>query len=73
MKIEINLKIILFGILFFILKQIDIYLIFIIFITFHETAHLVIGMLLRTQTARFFYKSVGAFNRILFIQGKKKL
>ena len=45
MKIEINLKIILLGILFFILKQLDIYLIFIIFITLHEMAHLIVGML----------------------------
>lgn len=46
MKIEINLKIILLGILFFILKQFDVYLIFIIFITSHELAHLVVGMVL---------------------------
>lgn len=45
MKIEINLKIILFGLLFFILKQIDIYLIFIIFIILHEIAHLAVGMI----------------------------
>ena len=44
MKIEINLKIILLAILFFILKQIDIYLIFIIFIIIHEMAHLIVGM-----------------------------
>lgn len=45
MKIEINLKIILLGLLFFVLKQIDIYVIFILFITLHEIAHLVVGML----------------------------
>ena len=46
MKVEINLKIILFGILFFILEQIDIYLIFIVSIIFHEMAHLSVGMLI---------------------------
>ncbi len=44
MKVEINLKIILFGILFFILEQIDLYLIFIVSIIFHEMAHLSVGM-----------------------------
>ena len=46
MKVEINLKIILFGSLFFILEQIDIYLIFIVSIIFHEMAHLSVGMLI---------------------------
>ena len=45
MKIEINLKILLLGILFFILKQFDIYVIFIIFIILHELAHLLVGIL----------------------------
>lgn len=44
MKVEINLKIILFGILFFILEQMDVYLIFIISIILHEMAHLAVGM-----------------------------
>lgn len=44
MKVEINLKIILFAVLFFILKQLDVYIIFIIFITIHEMAHLLTGL-----------------------------
>ncbi len=46
MKVEINLKIIFFGILFFLLKQLDIYLIFIVFIIIHEMAHLCMGKIL---------------------------
>jgi len=46
LKVEINLKIILFGILFFILEQIDVYFIFIISIILHEMAHLSVGMLI---------------------------
>lgn len=45
MKIEINLKIILLGILFFVLKQFDIYVIFVIFIMCHELAHLLVGLI----------------------------
>ena len=47
MKIEINLKIILLGILFFVLQQLELYVIFIIFIVLHEMAHLAVGMVMR--------------------------
>lgn len=50
MKVEINLKVILLGILFFVLNQIDIYVIFIIFIIMHEIAHLIVGMFARVAT-----------------------
>lgn len=53
MKVEINLKIILLGILFFVLKQLDIYLLFILFITLHEMAHLIVGMWVRIATKSF--------------------
>lgn len=46
MKIEINLKIILFFILFFLLNNIDTYLIFLIFVFIHEIAHLFCGILI---------------------------
>lgn len=65
MKIEINLKIILLGILFLILKQFDIYVIFIIFITLHELAHLLVGLSLRFETKNDFHKSVRSFDAIL--------
>ena len=54
MRIEINLKIILLGILFFVLKQIDIYTIFIVFITIHEIAHLIMGIIVRLKAKSFF-------------------
>ena len=50
MKIEINLKIVLLGILFFILKEFDVYMIFLIFIVLHEMAHLVVRNDLRIKT-----------------------
>lgn len=59
MKIEINLKIILLAILFFILKQLDIYLIFIIFIAIHEISHLVIGMLVGLRPKVFSVNPLG--------------
>lgn len=46
MKIEINLKIILLIILFLFLNRFELYMIFIIFIVFHELAHMLIGILL---------------------------
>lgn len=59
MKIEINLKIILFGILFFILEQIDVYFIFIISIIFHEMAHLSVGMLVGLKPKIFSINPLG--------------
>lgn len=46
MKIEINLKIIFAIILFLIVKNLNTYLIFFIFILIHEIAHLIVGILL---------------------------
>ena len=67
MKIEIDLKIILLGILFFILKQFDVYVIFIIFITLHELSHLIVGLLLRLKTKIDFNKSIRNFYAILYL------
>ena len=44
MKIEINLKIILALIFYFILDNINIYLIFLVFTLIHEIAHLLVGI-----------------------------
>ncbi len=52
MKIEINLKIILIAILFFFTNKIDIYLIFLIFIIFHEIVHAITGMILGFKPKR---------------------
>jgi stage IV sporulation protein FB len=46
MKIEINLKIILMIIVFFLLKSVDTYVIFLIFVFLHELAHLIVGVLI---------------------------
>lgn len=46
MRIEINLKIFLIIILFFLFHYLDTYMIFLIFISFHELAHLFCGILI---------------------------
>lgn len=46
MRIEINLKIFFIIILFFLFHYLDTYVIFLIFIFFHELAHLVVGILI---------------------------
>ena len=47
MQIRIDLKIFLFLLIFFLTKQIDIYILFMIFATIHEFGHLLIGSFLR--------------------------
>lgn len=59
MKIEINLKIILFVILFFVLEQIDLYMIFIASIVLHEMAHLLMGMLVGLKPKVFSINPLG--------------
>lgn len=46
MKIEINLKIIIALIFFFMFDNVNMYLIFLLFITIHEIAHLVVGLII---------------------------
>ena len=59
MKIEIDLKIILLAILFFLLKKIELYKIFIVFIFIHEIMHLLVGMLVGFVPKRFSFNSLG--------------
>ena len=78
MKIEINLKIILVLILFLIIKNINTYLIFIIFILIHELAHLLVGICIGGKPRKLTLSPFGAslefytygnnnsFGRILF-------
>lgn len=46
MKIEINLKIFFIIILFFLFNYLDTYIIFLIFVIFHELAHLIWGVII---------------------------
>lgn len=46
MKIEINLKIFFIIILFFVFNYLDTYIIFLIFVIFHELAHLIWGLVI---------------------------
>lgn len=71
MKVEINLKIILFGILFFILEQIDVYFIFIISIIFHEMAHLSVGMLVGLKPKIFSINPLGVSVEFYLYQQRK--
>lgn len=73
MKIEINLKIILLGILFFILEQLDIYLIFIIFITLHEIAHLSVGMLVGLRPKVFRVNPLGVSVEFYMYQSRSSM
>lgn len=71
MKIEINLKIILLGILFFILRQLDLYLIFITFIILHEIAHLAVGMWMGLQPKVFKINPLGVSVEFYLYQSRK--
>lgn len=73
MKLEINLKIILIGLLFFVLKQIDIYVIFIIFITLHEIAHLVVGMICGLKPKVFAINPLGVSLEFYIYKSKKSI
>lgn len=46
MKIEINLKIVFIILLFFLINNLDTYIIFLIFVLIHELAHLLVGILI---------------------------
>lgn len=71
MKVEINLKIILLGILFFVLERLDIYLIFIIFIVLHEMAHLVVGMMCGLRPKVFSLNPLGVSVEFYMYQERK--
>lgn len=59
MKIEINLKILLFLLLFFLLKNIDTYLIFLVFVIIHELAHLFCGILIGGKPRKLYLNPLG--------------
>ena len=59
MKIEINLKILLFLLLFFLLKNIDTYLIFLVFVIIHELAHLFWGILIGGKPRKLYLNPLG--------------
>lgn len=59
MKIEINLKIILVFMLFLLLKNIDTYIIFLVFIIIHELAHLIIGILIGGKPRKLYLNPLG--------------
>lgn len=71
MKVEINLKIILFGILFFVLEQIDVYLIFILSIILHEMAHLLVGMSVGLRPKVFSINPLGVSVQFYLYQQRK--
>lgn len=59
MKIEINLKIIVVIILFFLLNNIDTYLIFLLFVLVHELAHLFCGILIGGKPRKLYLNPLG--------------
>lgn len=59
MKIEINLKIVFAIIFFFMINNINFYLIFLLFIIIHEIAHLIVGILLGGVPSRMIISMLG--------------
>jgi len=70
-KVEINLKIVLLGILFFILKEFEVYAIFILFIVLHEMAHLIIGMWLGLKPKVFSINPLGVSIEFYMYKSRK--
>lgn len=71
MKIEINLKIILMIILLFLLNNLDLYLIFLVFVLIHEIAHLCVGVLIGGKPKKLYINPFGVSLEI-YSYGKNK-
>ena len=59
MKFKIDLKIFLFFLLFYFTKQIELYMLIIIFAIFHELGHLIVGLLLGMKPNKLELKPYG--------------
>lgn len=73
MKIEINLKIILFIILFFLLNSINTYLIFLIFVIIHELAHFICGICIGGIPRKLYLNPLGVSIEFYFYRKKNFL
>lgn len=65
MQIKIDVKILIFALIFYITKQLDLYFILMTFALFHEISHLIVGLMLGFKPYIFEIKPVGysiAFN-----------
>lgn len=71
MKIEINLKIVFVIILFFLLKSLDLYFMFLVFVLIHELAHLIVGILIGGKPKKLHINPLGVSLEI-YSYGKNK-
>lgn len=71
MKIEINLKILLMIIILFLLNNLDLYLIFFVFVLIHELAHLILGVLIGGKPKKLYINPLGVSLEI-YSYGKNK-
>lgn len=67
------MKIVLFGILFFILEQMDVYFIFIISIIFHEMAHLAVGVMFGLKPKVFTINPLGVSVQFYLYSQRKSI
>lgn len=73
MKIEINLKIIFVIILFFLLNNLDLYIMFLIFVLIHEIAHLIVGILIGGKPQKLYINPLGISLEIYSYGNNKSL
>lgn len=74
MQIKIDVKILIFALIFFITKQLYLYFILMIFALFHELSHLIVGLMLGFKPYIFEIKPIGysvAFNNPIDDYNKK--
>lgn len=73
MKIEIDLRVILLMIVFLFTSQIDIYVIFILFIFLHELAHILVGLALGFKVSSISMNIFGFSAQLYAYKSKKSL
>lgn len=73
MKIEINLKILFVIILFFLLNNLDLYIMFLLFVFIHEIAHLIVGVLIGGKPKKLYINPFGISLEIYSYRKNKSL
>jgi stage IV sporulation protein FB len=76
MKIQIDLRIILLLILYFLFKNLDLYLIFLVFIALHECGHVIVGIVCGFKLKEFIIMPFGlsiSFYSFAHISAEKRI
>lgn len=71
MKIEINLKIIIAIILFFLLSNLNMYFMFLFFVLIHEIMHLIVGLIIGGKAEKMYINPFGVSLEI-YLYGKSR-